>query len=119
MHESDDARAHDKPCDAGPYTGTGAPRRVSATGSENVPVTVVVTTRQGRIWISIIPPFTCEAIMEPERIDELMQVLRLAREEARRMTFADGRWEIRADSGVVREITSGKDHSRRPATNTT
>jgi hypothetical protein len=82
-------------------------RRVLVKGSGNVPATVVVTARHGRVWMSVVPPFTPEAIMEPERIDELMHVLRLAREEARRMTFVDGRWAIRADREAVREITSG------------
>lgn len=91
------------------YTGTGVPRRILVKGSGNVPATVVVTARQGRVWMSVIPPFTWDAIMEPEKIDELMHVLRLTQEEARTMTFVGGRWMTHADKGSVQEITSGKD----------
>lgn len=59
--------------------------------------------------MSIIPPFTWDAIMEPEKVDELMHVLTLAQEEARTMVFVGGRWVTHADKENVQEITSGKD----------
>jgi hypothetical protein len=103
--------------------GMGMPRRVSVQATEGVAATVMVTVVQGKVWMSIMPPFTWQAIMDSGKIDELMRVLRLARDEARRgearrgearrgearrMSLTGGRWVIRADKGPVREITSGK-----------
>jgi hypothetical protein len=88
------------------YAGMGMPRRVSVQATERVAATVVVTVVQGKVWMSIIPPFTWQAIMDLGQIDELMHVLRLARDEARRMSLTGGQWVIRADKGPVREITS-------------
>jgi hypothetical protein len=50
---------------------------------QGVDVTAVVTVVQGTVWLSISPPFTWEAIMEPHKVDELIHVLELAREEAK------------------------------------
>jgi hypothetical protein len=88
--------------------GMGMPRKVSAQAAEGVAATVMVTVVKGEVSMSIIPPFTWQAIMDPGQIDELMHVLRLARDEARRMSLTGGRWVIRADKETVREITSGK-----------
>jgi Na+/proline symporter len=55
---------------------------------EGVDATVVVTVVQGTVWMSISPSFTWEAIMEPEKVDEVMAVLDLAREEAKKMAVA-------------------------------
>jgi hypothetical protein len=56
------------------------------------------------VWLSIVPPFTWEAIMEPGKVDELIHVLGLAREEARQsMTVGITRVD-RESSGVTREI---------------
>lgn len=60
------------------------PRRVVVKGREGVVATVVVTIHRGGVWMSIVPPFTWEAIMEPGKVDELIHVLGLAREEAMR-----------------------------------
>ena len=49
---------------------------------------VVVTAAQGAVWVSRSPPFTWDAIMEPGRVDELVHVLKLAQQEARKMTIA-------------------------------
>jgi hypothetical protein len=46
---------------------------------------VVVTTRRGQVWMSIQPPFTWEAIMEPVLVDELIRTLALAAEDAKKM----------------------------------
>lgn len=88
--------------------GTGIPRRVSVQTAEGVAATVMVTAVKGKVSMSIIPPFTWQAIMDSGQIDELMHVLRLARDEAKRMSLTGGQWVIRADKGPVREITSGK-----------
>lgn len=60
-------------------------RKVSVKGSGGVSATVVVTVQRGRIWLSIQPPFTWEAVMEPGKVDELTRTLTLAREDAQRM----------------------------------
>ena len=61
----------------------GPPRRVSAAGRQGVVATITITTCRGQIWISIVPPFTWEAILEPGTVDELIHVLALARDEAK------------------------------------
>jgi hypothetical protein len=68
-----------------PFPRMGVPRRVFVKGMQGVDATVVVTVVQGTVWLSISPPFTWEAIMEPGKVDELMHVLELARDEARQM----------------------------------
>lgn len=67
-----------------PYTGW-VRRKVSAKGSGGVSATVVVTVQRSQIWLSIQPPFTWEAIMDPGKVDELTRTLTLAREDAQRM----------------------------------
>lgn len=62
--------------------GMGIPRRVLVKGREGVTATVVVTTYRGEVWMSIVPAFTWEAIMESRKVDELIHALGLAREEA-------------------------------------
>lgn len=62
--------------------GMGIPRRVVVKGREGVTATVVVTTYRGEVWMSIVPLFTWEAIMEIRQIDELIHTLVSAREEA-------------------------------------
>ncbi|MGH3510861.1 MAG: hypothetical protein ACRDQI_07880 [Pseudonocardiaceae bacterium] len=59
-------------------------RTVSVKGSGGVTATVVVTVRRGTVWLSMQPPFTWEAIMEPDKVGELMQTLAQAQEEARK-----------------------------------
>ncbi|MGH3695806.1 MAG: hypothetical protein ACRDRX_17760 [Pseudonocardiaceae bacterium] len=58
------------------------PRRVLVTGMQGVEVTVVVTVVRGTVWMSISPPFTLEAILEPGKVDEVVAVLEVARDEA-------------------------------------
>ena len=64
----------------------GALRRVRVKGMEGVDTTVVVTVVQDKVWLSISPPFTWEAIMEPGKVDEVISVLELARDEAKKET---------------------------------
>ncbi len=66
-------------------TGSEVHRRVSVKGSGGVAASVAVIVRQGEVWVSIVPPFTWEAIMEPGKVDELIRTLGLAREDAKRM----------------------------------
>jgi len=60
-------------------------RKVTVKGSGGVVATVVVTTRRGKVWMSIQPPFTWDAIMEPGMVDELIRTLALAAEDAKKM----------------------------------
>jgi len=73
------------------YTDSVVHRKVSTKGSGGVTAKVIVIARRGYIWMSIEPPFTWEAIMEPEKVDELMHTLGLAREDAKKMAAARGR----------------------------
>jgi hypothetical protein len=77
------------------YPGSDVHRKVSVKGSGGVSATVVVIARRGRVWVSIVPPFTWEAIMEPGKVDELMRTLGLAREDAQRMVSCK---RVRRDS---------------------
>ncbi len=80
------------------YTSVGLTRRVSVKSMEWADAYVVVRVVQGKVWMSISPPFTWEAMMEPRKVDELMHVLELAREDAKKVAAA---------CNVVRSITSG------------
>jgi hypothetical protein len=70
------------------YTGSVVQRKVSVKGSGEVSATVVVTVQQGQVWMSIQPPFTWEAIMEPEKVDELVRTLVVATNRAKKMVRA-------------------------------
>lgn len=59
-------------------------RRISVKGSGGVTATVIVMVQRGTVWLSIQPLFTWEAIMTPEKVDELMRTLAQAREAAGR-----------------------------------
>lgn len=93
-------------------TRMGMPRRVLVKGMQGVDATVVVTVVQGTVWLSISPPFTWEAIMELDKVDEVMHVLKLAREEATKMTAARNRSAVRGSKAVVRAITGNTAASR-------
>jgi Na+/proline symporter len=75
-------------------------------GSGGVDATVIVIAQQGYVWVSIMPPFTWEAIMNPGKVDELIHVLKLARENAVKIAAAYGRPASHGDAGV-QEITGG------------
>jgi hypothetical protein len=61
----------------------GRPRRVRVKGMEGVDVSVVVTVVHDTVWLSISPPLTWEAIMEPGKVDKVISLLELARDEAK------------------------------------
>jgi hypothetical protein len=69
------------------YTESFVHRKVPVKGSGGVSATVVITVQQGHVWMSIRPPFTWEAIMEPWKVDELIQTLALAAEGAKKTTM--------------------------------
>ncbi|MGH7868088.1 MAG: hypothetical protein ACREP9_10790 [Candidatus Dormibacteraceae bacterium] len=84
----------------------GLPRRVRIKGREGVVATLVVTVAQGKVWLSISPPFIWEAIMEPGKIDEVISTLELARDEAQKMTTTPARNSFRGGKkATVRAIT--------------
>ncbi len=60
-------------------------RKVTVKGSGGVVATVVVTAQRGKVWMSIQPPFTWDAIMELRMVDELIRTLGLAAEDAKKM----------------------------------
>ncbi len=66
------------------YIGSVVHRKVSVKGTGGVAATVVVTVQQGQVWMSIHPPFTWEAIMEPEKVDELIRTLVVATNSAKK-----------------------------------
>lgn len=86
-------------------------RRVFVKGMQGIDVTVVVTVVQGTVWLSISPPFTWEAIMKPGKVDELMHVLELARDEAKEMATALNGRVSRENKAVVRAITRNPAHN--------
>jgi hypothetical protein len=81
--------------------------QVSVKGREGVAATVVVTTYPGYVWMSIVPPFTWEAIMDPGHVDQLIHALGLAREESNRRVPVGGTKVGSGSNGVVREVEGG------------
>ena len=76
------------------WPNMGMPRRVTVKGMQGVAATVVVTVVQGKVWLSISPPFTWEAIMEPEQVDQVISMLELARNEAENVATGNPRTAI-------------------------
>lgn len=62
----------------------GVPRSIRVKGMAGVDATVVVTVVRDTVWLSISPPFTWEAIIEPGKVDEVISMLELARDEAKK-----------------------------------
>lgn len=80
------------------------PRRIAVKGIQGADATVVVTVVQGRVWMSISPPLTWEAIMTPGKVDEVIHALELARDDATDMAAlsngnAPGAGSVRAITG--------------------
>ncbi|MGH4025778.1 MAG: hypothetical protein ACRDRV_14475 [Pseudonocardiaceae bacterium] len=65
-----------------PRAAAATPLEVAAQASGGIRATVVVTVQQGAVLMSIVPPFTWEAIMAPKMVDELIYALTQARNEA-------------------------------------
>jgi hypothetical protein len=79
----------------------GMPRRVHVKGMQGVDATVIVTVVRDRVWLSISPPFTWEAIMEPAKVDELISTLELAQDEAKKKaTTRNGSASITRSGGM-------------------
>ena len=45
-------------------------------------MTVIVTVYRGKVWVSIDPPFALDAILEPEHVASLIDLLTQAVKEA-------------------------------------
>jgi hypothetical protein len=84
----------------------GAPRRVRVKGRQGVDATVVVTVVRDTVWLSITPPFTWEAIMAPGKVEEIISMLTLARDEAKKVTTARKRNASGGGKAVVPVIAS-------------
>jgi hypothetical protein len=82
----------------------GMPRRIAVTGMQGVDTIVIVTVVRGTVWMSISPPFTWEAIMTPGKVDEVIHVLELARDEAT-MAAATSNGSTPLTATVTRAIT--------------
>jgi Na+/proline symporter len=82
----------------------GMPRRVTVTGMHGVDAIVVVTVVRGKVWMSISPPFTWEAIMTSGKVDEVIHALKLARDEATKTAAANNR-NTSLTGNTVRAIT--------------
>lgn len=67
-------------------------RRVFVKGSGGLSATIVITVRRGQVWMSIQPPFTWDAIMEPRKAEELIRTLTVAAEGAKRMAHGAQPW---------------------------
>jgi hypothetical protein len=66
---------------------------------------VVVTAAQGAVWVSMSPPVTGDAIMEPGKVDELVHVLKLAQQEAKKMAIAPNGAGHPCQQPEMKEIT--------------
>lgn len=74
-------------------------RKITVRGSGGVAATIIVIARQGRVLLSIMPPFTWEAILEPSRIAELTHTLELARDDAEKMAVTPPKRTSHHDHG--------------------
>jgi hypothetical protein len=83
----------------------GAPRRVRVKGMQGVNATVIVTVVKDTVWLSISPPFTWEAIMEPGKVDEVISILKLARDEAKKVAATRNGNACRGGTAVARATT--------------
>jgi len=86
------------------YVGSEIHRRVSVPSSSGEPATIMVTVRWGKVRMSIVPYFTEEAILDPEKVDVVIRTLVQARDDARRMRSV--RPKPQGGSGAVMESDS-------------
>ncbi len=83
----------------------GVPRRVRVQGMQGADATVVVTVVHDTVWLSISPRFTWEAIMKPGKVDEVISMLELARDEATKVATARNGRAFLGSKAVVRATT--------------
>jgi hypothetical protein len=60
-------------------------RKVAVRSSSGEPASVVITVQRGWVFMSMAPRFTGDAILDPQKVDEVMNTLAQAREDAKRM----------------------------------
>lgn len=72
----------DQPSSSAEHALFTTKRTVLVKGSGGVTATVVVTMQKGKVWLSIQPPFTWEAIMDPAKVDEVIRALAQAAHDA-------------------------------------
>lgn len=89
------------------YMGSEVYRRLSVKGTEGIVASVVVKSMRGYVWISITPPFTWEAILEPRKVDELIHILELVREDAKKVAAPLNKRPNNGGNAAIREIASG------------
>ncbi|MGH3929556.1 MAG: hypothetical protein ACRDTF_06220 [Pseudonocardiaceae bacterium] len=58
-------------------------RKVAVKGGGGISATIIFTARRGKVLVSIEPLFTGEAILDPEKVDEVIRTLRQAAADAR------------------------------------
>ncbi|MDQ3826685.1 MAG: hypothetical protein M3319_08970 [Actinomycetota bacterium] len=68
---------------------------------------MIVTVVRGAVWMSLMPPFTWEAMMDPRKVDEVIRALESARAEAAIIGAVLGRRLPREAETATRQITKG------------
>lgn len=67
------------------YIGSEIHRRISVQSSSGERAAIAAIVRQGKVWVSVVPHFVGEAILDPEKADAVTRTLAQARDDARRM----------------------------------
>ncbi len=67
------------------YIGSEIHRRISVHSSSGESAAITAIARQGKVWVSVVPHFVGEAILDPEKVDAVIRTLAQARDDARRM----------------------------------
>jgi len=57
-------------------------KKLAVRGRQGMKVTVIVSVYRGTVWVSIDPPFSFDAILEPEHVASLIDLLTQAVKEA-------------------------------------
>ncbi len=57
-------------------------KKLAVRGRQGMTVTVIVIVYRGTVWMSIDPPFALDAILEPEHVASLIDLLTQAVKEA-------------------------------------
>jgi len=65
-------------------------KKLAARGRQGMKVSVIVAVHRGTVWVSIDPFFAFEAILEPEHVVSLIDMLGQAAKEAQCYKHEDG-----------------------------
>jgi hypothetical protein len=83
-------------------------RRVSVRSTSGEPARVVITVRRSWVFVFIDPHFVGDAVLDPEKVDEVIRALAQAREDAKRLgRGGNGAGGSRGGGGRTRPPTSG------------